>query len=171
MNNLIKTTAIAALLSTAVFAQSAEAQQKIGIVNFQAVFQNLPQARDIETKLQSEFKERIEEIQGIEKRMSELREKQQRDASIMSPSERLELEREYEMLESTRQLKIRALREDTNRRTSEERDKLMMDIARATQTVAGENDFDLVIQSSAVAHAVESADLTDEVLAKMTGGN
>lgn len=171
MKTLMKTTLAAALLSTALFANAAEAQQKIGVVSFQAILQNLPQTREIEETIQNEFKTRIEEVQAIETQMNGIAEKQQRDAAILSASERTAMQREFEGLESQLQLKVRALREDMNRRGTEERDKIMMEIARATQAVATELGYDLVIQASAVAHMTPDHELSEEVIAEMTGGN
>lgn len=169
MKVLMKTTIAALLLSTAMFANAAEAQQKIGVVNFQGVFQNLPQARALESTIQEEFKARIEEVQGIEDKLNEMREKQQRDASIMSNNEKVQLGRDFELQESAYQLKVRALREDMNRRLGEERDKLMMEIARAAQSLAQEMQYDLVVQATAVAYVSEAHELTQEVIDKMTG--
>ena len=171
MNKFVKTGVAAALLSTALFANAAEAQQKIGFVSMNEVLANLPQARNLEQQIQEEFKAQIDEVNGLEEKMRELGEKAQRDASIMSPGERVSMEREMEMLETTRQLKVKALREDMNRRGNELRDQLMTDVMRQTQAVANEQKFDVVLQSSALLYAADSADLTDAVVKKMTGGN
>ncbi|MDT7524797.1 MULTISPECIES: OmpH family outer membrane protein [Idiomarinaceae] len=171
MNTLMKTGVAAALLATAVFANAAEAQQKVGVINVQEVLQNLPQARELETQVQTEFKSRIDEVSKLENQMRELQEKAQRDASIMSNQERLNMQREMEMLETTYQLKVKAVREDMGRRQNELRDQLLMDIMRNTQDVATAQQFDLVLQRSALAYATEASDLTDAVIKKMTGGN
>lgn len=171
MNKLIKTSMAAALLSTALFANAAEAQQKIGFVSVQEVFANLPQARNLEQQIQDEFKAQIEEVNGFEEKMRALSEKAQRDASIMSPGERVNMEREMEMLETTRQLKVKALREDMNRRGSEMRDQLMAEVMRNAQSVASEQKYDVVLQRSALIYAADSANLTDAVIKKMNGGN
>lgn len=170
MNKFVKTSVAAALLSTALFANAADAQQKIGFVSMNEVLANLPQARDLEQQIQEEFKAQIEEVSGLEEKMRELGEKAQRDASIMSPGERVSMEREMEMLETTRQLKVKALREDMNRRGNEMRDQLMADVMRNAQAVATEQSYDVVLQRSALIFATEAANLTDDVIAKMTGG-
>lgn len=170
MNKFVKTSVAAALLSTALFANAADAQQKIGFVSMNEVLANLPQARDLEQQIQEEFKAQIEEVSGLEEKMRELGEKAQRDASIMSPGERVSMEREMEMLETTRQLKVKALREDMNRRGNEMRDQLMADVMRNAQAVATEQSYDVVLQRSALIFATETANLTDDVIAKMTGG-
>ncbi|OZB06820.1 MAG: hypothetical protein B7X54_00800 [Idiomarina sp. 34-48-12] len=168
---IVKSSIAVALLSSAFFANAAEAQQKIGFVSMQEVLANLPQARNLEQQVQDEFKGQIEEVTKLEEQMRALSEKAQRDASIMSPAERIKMEREMEMLDTTRQLKVKALREDMGRRGNELRDKLMTDVMRNAQAVASEQSYDVVLQSSALVYAADSANLTDEVVKKMTGGN
>lgn len=171
MKAIVKSSIAVALLSSAFFANAAEAQQKIGFVSMQEVLANLPQARNLEQQVQDEFKGQIEEVTKLEEQMRALSEKAQRDASIMSPAERIKMEREMEMLDTTRQLKVKALREDMGRRGNELRDKLMTDVMRNAQAVASEQSYDVVLQSSALVYAADSANLTDEVVKKMTGGN
>ncbi|RUO74064.1 molecular chaperone [Pseudidiomarina sediminum] len=168
---LTKTTLAAAVLASAVFANAAEAQQKIGVVSLQNIFQQLPQAQEISTRLQEEFKGQFDNLDKMTSELQALQEKAERDAQIMSPSERLELSREIEMLETQRQLKYKALREDSDRRQNEERNKLMMEIAREAQAVAREQGFDLVVSGQSVLFAADGLDLTDEVVAKMSSGN
>ena len=171
MKAIVKSSIAVALLSSAFFANAAEAQQKIGFVSMQEVLANLPQARNLEQQVQDEFKGQIEEVTKLEEQMRALSEKAQRDASIMSPAERIKMEREMEMLDTTRLLKVKALREDMSRRGNELRDKLMTDVMRNAQAVASEQSYDVVLQSSALVYAADSANLTDEVVKKMTGGN
>lgn len=166
MKAIVKSSIAVALLSSAFFANAAEAQQKIGFVSMQEVLANLPQARNLEQQVQDEFKGQIEEVTKLEEQMRALSEKAQRDASIMSPAERIKMEREMEMLDTTRQLKVKALREDMGRRGNELRDKLMTDVMRNAQAVASEQSFDVVLQSSALVYAADSANLTDEVVKK-----
>lgn len=171
MKVLMKTTIAAALLSTAFFANAAEAQQKIGFVSMQNVFQQLPQAQQISERLQEEFADDFAALEKMTTELQSLQEKAERDAQIMSPTERLEISREIEMLETRRQLQYKALREDSERRQQEERNKLMRDIVREAQTVAQAEGYDMVLNDGSVLYAGESLDLTDEVIAKMTGGN
>lgn len=171
MNKIVKTSIAAALLSTALFANAAEAQQKIGYVNMQQVLVNLPQSRSLEQQVQEEFKSRIAEIEEIETKMQSLQEKAERDRSVMSGSEMQSIARELELLDATRQVKTKGLREDMQRRGNELRDQLMAEILRNAQSVAGEQSYDVVLSANSLVYANESHDLTDDVLKKMTGGN
>ncbi|CUA82979.1 periplasmic chaperone for outer membrane proteins Skp [Pseudidiomarina woesei] len=171
MNKMVKTSIAAALLSTALFANAAEAQQKIGYVNMQQVLINLPQARNLEQQVQEEFKGRISEIEEIEGKMQALQDKAERDSKIMSQREMQDMGRELELLDATRQVKAKGLREDMQRRGNELRDQLMAEVMRNAQALASEQKYDVVLSSNSLVYANENFDLTDDVLKKMTGGN
>ncbi|AVJ55688.1 molecular chaperone [Idiomarina sp. OT37-5b] len=171
MKTLIKTTAAAVALSTALFAGAAEAQQKIGVVDMMSIFQQLPQREQISQDLQAEFQDRFEEMRQLETKIQELRQKQERDASIMSNDEKTQLNRELEQLISEAQLKSKALQEDTRRRQQEERNELLGKVQQAINAVAAEQGYDLVLESSAVAFMKADNDLSDEVVTEMSSGN
>lgn len=171
MKTLIKTTVAAVALSTALFAGAAEAQQKIGVVDMMSIFQQLPQREQISQDLQAEFQDRFEEMRQLETKIQELRQKQERDASIMSNDEKTQLNRELEQLISEAQLKSKALQEDTRRRQQEERNELLGKVQQAINAVAAEQGYDLVLESSAVAFMKADNDLSDEVVTEMSSGN
>jgi outer membrane protein len=171
LKTLIKTTAAAVALSTALFAGAAEAQQKIGVVDMMSIFQQLPQREQISQDLQAEFQDRFEEMRQLETKIQELRQKQERDASIMSNDEKTQLNRELEQLISEAQLKSKALQEDTRRRQQEERNELLGKVQQAINAIAAEQGYDLVLESSAVAFMKADNDLSDEVVTEMSSGN
>lgn len=171
MKTLIKTTAVTAALATTVFAGAAQAQQKIGVVDMMSIFQQLPQREQISQELQAEFQDRFEEMRQLEQKVKELRQKQERDASIMSEAEMTQLSRELEQVISEAQLKQKALQEDTRRRQQQERNELMGKVQQAITVVAGESGYDLVLESSAVAFMKADNDLSEEVVTEMSSGN
>ncbi|HAD48637.1 MAG: molecular chaperone [Idiomarina sp.] len=171
MKTLIKTTAVAVALSTALFAGAAEAQQKIGVVDMMSIFQQLPQREQISQDLQAEFEDRFEEMRQLEQKVQELRQKQERDAAIMSNQEKTQLNRELEQLISEAQLKQKALQEDTRRRQQEERNELLGQVQQAINAVAQDEGYDLVLESNAVAFMKADNDLSDEVVTQMSSGN
>ncbi|MCJ8315605.1 OmpH family outer membrane protein [Idiomarina sp.] len=171
MKKLMKSTAAAVAISTALFAGAAQAQQKIGVVDMMNVFQQLPQREQISEKLQNEFQDRFEEMRQLEQKVQELRQKQERDASIMSEAEKTQLARELEQTISQAQLKSKALQEDTRARQNEERNKLLAKVEGVITDIAEEEGYDVVLQRNAVAYMKADNDLSDEVVEKMSSGN
>lgn len=168
MKTLVKTMALAVVMSGVFVANAAQAQQKIGVVDMMQIFQELPQREAIAQKLQDEFSDRFEEMRQMEQKIQELRQKQERDASIMSEQEKTKLSRDLEQLIAEAQLKGKALQEDTRRRQGEERNKLLGQVQEAINIVAKQENFDLVLQSNAVVFIKADNDLSDEVVAEMS---
>ncbi|HAE90326.1 MAG TPA: molecular chaperone [Idiomarina baltica] len=171
MKKLVKTTVAALAVSSAMFAGAASAQQKIGVVDMMQVFQQLPQREQISQQLQTEFQDRFEEMRQLEQKIQELRQKQERDASVMSAEEKTQLNRELEQLVAEAQLKSKALQEDTRRRQAEERDELLGKVQNAINAVAEAGDYDLVLQSNAVAFMKSDNDLSSKVVERMSGNS
>ena len=72
-------------------------------------------------------------------------------------------------------MKIKALRKeaypDTQRRSNEERNKLLGLIKQAIDSVAAKRGYDLVLNSGAVAFAKEEHDLSEQVLQQVSKAN
>jgi len=154
---------VGASMSSAVIA----AEQKIGVIDMATIFKNLPQREQVAQQLQSEFKERVESIQAIEKKMQALVEKQKRDGALMSNDEKTKMAREMESLQSDYQLKRKALEEDNRRRQGEERNKLLMKVQKAVNAIAKSDKYDIIMQSNAVAYINKEHDISAQVAAQV----
>ena len=84
MKKFTKSLIAGALLSTAMVSSAVLAEQKIGVVNVQGVFQSMPQAASIQATIAAEFKDKTEEVSRLEKDIKYYMEKNQRDAATMS---------------------------------------------------------------------------------------
>lgn len=171
MNTLFKSVAVAALLSVSVFANSAEAQQKIGVVNFQVVFQNLPETQMIESSVQEKMKAQNDELRSLEAQMTKLGEDFQRDQATLSNREKLEIQRKMEVLEATYKLKGQAFNEDAQRYMQQERNQILAKIAREAEAVAKAEGFDVVLDATTVIYAAEAIDLSQKLITKLKAGN
>ncbi|PSW12622.1 molecular chaperone [Photobacterium sanctipauli] len=152
------------ILSSSMYAQAAEAAQKVGYVATAQAMQQLAQRYGVAEKLRGEFKDRIDELRGIESRMKTKVDKMKRDGELMSSSERTKLQREMQSLESDYKLKAQALQEDQRRRGAEEEQKLVQKIRQAIQDVAKREGYDMVIDANAVLHANPQDDLSSKVI-------
>ena len=88
MKDFTKNLIAGALLTTAMASTSVFAEQKIGAVNVQGVFQAMPQAADIQETIAAQFKDKTEEVSRLEKDIKYYLEKNQRDAATMSEKEK-----------------------------------------------------------------------------------
>ena len=171
MNTLLKSLTLATLLSVSVFANTAEAQQKIGVVNFQLVFQNLPETQMIESTVQAKMKAQNDELRSLETQMTKLGEDFQRDQATLSNREKVEIQRKMEVLEATYKLKGQAFNEDAQRYMQQERNLVLAKIAREAEAVAKAENFDVVLDATTVIYAAEAIDLSDKLITKLKAGN
>lgn len=144
--------------------------EKIGVVDMSTVFEQLPQREQIAQQLKTEFGDRMAKVQKMQQEMRTLLEKRQRDEALMSASQKTDLERKMEALQSEYQLKGKALDEDLRRRQSEEQNKLLVKVQKVITKIAQQEKYDLVLQRGAVVYATPNADISDKVVEALSKG-
>ena len=155
-----------ALIATPMLAHA----EKIAVVDMGEVFEQLPQREQISKSLKAEFGDRVAEVQKMQEEMRSLVEKQQRDGALMSDTQKTELVRKMDSLKSEFQLKGKALDEDMRRRQGEEQNKLLVQVQKAIKTIAGKENYDLVLQRGAVIFVKPEADISGKVVEALSKG-
>ncbi|WP_299020327.1 OmpH family outer membrane protein [uncultured Photobacterium sp.] len=164
MKQWIKAASLSLVILSSVCAQAAEAAQKVGYVATGQAMAQLAKRYNVAEKLRGEFKDRIDELRGIESKMKTKVDKVKRDGELMSSSERTKLQREMASLESDYKLKAKALQEDQRRRGAEEEQKLVQKIRKAIQDVAKREGYDIIVDANAVLYASPKDDLSTKVI-------
>ena len=152
------------MLGSALVSASAMAEQKIAVVDVQGVFQAMPQAAEISNNIQVEFKDQIDEVNQLQKDGQFYAERLQRDAATMSESEKKELQDKILDVREQLAAKGQPLQQNIQRRSNEERNKLLGLIKQAIDAVAAKGKYDLVLNAGAVAYAADEHDLSEQVL-------
>jgi outer membrane protein len=159
-----KTLLTTAMLATAVFSSVAMAEQKIGAVNVQSIFQAMPQAAAIQQTIADEFKDQTEEVKRLEKDVKYYLEKYQRDAATMSATEKADLEKNIGTLREEYTAKAQPLQQTIQNRLNEERNKLLGLIKQSVDNVAAKEKYDIVLQAESVAFISPDRDISKAVL-------
>jgi outer membrane protein len=154
--------AVFAFLGLLMAAEALAKEVKIGFVNVAQILQEAPQAEEARKRLEQEFAPRDKRLVNQQKELEKLQEKLNRDAAVMSESERSKLERE--ILSKQRELKRAQdeFREDFNLRRNEELGKLQREIFEAIKALAKEEDYDLLL-TDGVVYASDKVDVTEKV--------
>jgi outer membrane protein len=171
LKNLLKSLVLATALTGLSLGMSATAsaqENKIAVVDVGAIFQQLPQREEISQGLQREFRDRIERMQEAEQELNQLRERIQRDESIMSEEERNEAMAEFQQRAGEAQQRGEQLNEEMRRRQNEERDRLLRRIQEIIADIAAEEGYDLVLEANAIAYAADSYDISEQVIEEMS---
>ncbi|MCU7554938.1 OmpH family outer membrane protein [Alteromonas sp. ASW11-19] len=171
MKQFAKHIAATAMLGSALVSTSVMAEQKIGVVDVQGVFQSMPQAAEIENSIKAEFKEQIEEVQQLQRDGQFFAERLQRDAATMSEQEKKELQQKILDVRDQLSQKGQPLQQKIQRRTNEERNKLLGLIKQAIDSVAAKEGYDLVLNANSVAFAKEEHDVSEQVLQQVEKTN
>lgn len=145
---------------------AAFAASKIAYVEVGKVLQESPQVKAVKEKIRKEFSKRDDQLVSEQKKLRKLKEKLQRDASIMSEAEGKRLERD--IIARTRKLKNAQseFQEDLALRQNEELGKLRKVIAEVIVKVAKKGGYDLVLESGVV-WANDKVNITKQVLQEL----
>ncbi len=160
-------TVLGGLLMLGVISAPAYAETTVGVVNFLRMMEEAPQAKAAQSKIESEFAPREQELVALQKEIRKLEDKLAKDGAVMSESQSNKLERE--ILSKGRELKRsrEEFRDDLNIRKNEVTSQLQRQMLEATRTLAKEKAFDIIL-GQGVVYANESSDITHMVLEKLT---
>lgn len=171
MNKFSKNLVATALLSTAMASTAVMAEQKIGAVNVQGIFQAMPQAATIQQTIAAEFKDKTEEVSRLEKDIKYYLEKNQRDAATMSAKEKKELEDKIIALREEYTVKAQPLQQEIQNRLKDEQNKLLGLIKQGIDAVAAKGKYDVILNANAVAFINADNDISKLVLDQVSKVN
>ena len=160
--------AAVAFVSAPVPAQ-AQAQQgtKIGFVSTERILRDSKPAKAAQAKIESEFNRRDQELQTLANNLRNQAQKFDKDAPVLSESERIKRQRQLADLDSDLQRKRREFQEDFNRRRNEEFSKIIEMADAAIKKIAETEGYDLILQDAVTVSP--RVDITDQVM-KALGG-
>lgn len=153
------------LLTFLSFSSPAQAREDvtIGVVNTSRILQQSPQGQKVREQLQKEFSDRKQKLLADQKELKEMQKRMEKDAAIMSGTERQELQRRISRLQRSLQRDQEAYQEDLQYQRQQELADVRAEIVEAIQTVAKQNGYDLVL-SQGVIHASNQVNITDMVI-------
>jgi len=135
---------------------------KIGFVNTERILRDSVPAKAAQTKIESEFKKREEEIQRLGNNLRTAAQKFEKDAPVLSESDRNKRQRELANIDADLQRKRRELQEDFNRRRNEEFATIIERANAAIKRIAEKDNYDLILQDAVTVNP--RVDITDKVI-------
>lgn len=159
---------LAGFVSIMLLANTAFASQKIGVIDMQKVFQKSPQATGIKTRVDKKFQSRTETLQSKGKARQAKIDDYKRNREAISQEERITKEREINRLSQELEQFSRDLEEDYVRTMNQENEKFMQTLQKVASDFAKNEKFDLILMKEASIFRSESADVTSQILQKLT---
>ena len=142
------------------------AEMRVGVVNTVKLMEEAPQARDAQSRIESEFAPREKELVALQRKIRDQEERLNRDGAVMSEAERTRLEREVLSLRRDLNRSQDEFRDDLNIRRNEALSKLQKVMYDATVALAREQNYDLIL-GQGVVYASDKVDITPLVLKKL----
>ncbi|CAL1329171.1 OmpH family outer membrane protein [Candidatus Providencia siddallii] len=141
--------------------------EKIAIVNINEIFKSMPDREIIVKQLEDEFQSRATELENLERDLRIHIKKLHRDGSSMKKFERKNLESELIAKRNQFTEKANKFEEDTKRRQTEERDKILHRIQETIKSIANKEGYDILIDANAIAYAKNNLDITNYIQKKI----
>jgi outer membrane protein len=135
---------------------------KIGFVNTERILRDSGPAKTAQNKIDTEFKKRDDELQRLSNSLRTQLEKFEKDAPVLSETDRFNRERELSRLDTELQRKRREFQEDFNRRRNEEFSLIVNKTNQVIKNIAEKENYDLVIQDAVTVNP--RVDITDKVI-------
>ncbi|MFT0548332.1 OmpH family outer membrane protein [Allopusillimonas ginsengisoli] len=152
-----------AVIAAPVYAQAT----KIGFVSTERILRDSKPAKAAQAKIESEFKKRDTELQSLANQLRSEAQKLDKDAPVISESDRIKRQRKLADLDSDLQRKRREFQEDFNRRRNEEFSSIVERADAAIKKIAEEQGYDLIIQDAVTVSP--RVDITDQVMKSLGG--
>ena len=168
MKRTLVNAAILAVFGTAALSASAQAPQKIGVIEVQRIVQESAVGKESLARVQKLQQSKAEDLQKRQKELRDLEQKIQDQGKSLSEDAMEKLQKDYQ----TKALDLKRAQDDAQRELEETQRKELADLERRVMPlidgVAKEQGFTLVFNKfqSGLLHADASADVTDAVIAK-----
>ena len=155
--------ASAAIACSAAGFGAAQAQgTKLGFVNTERILRDSAPAKAAQSKIEGEFKKRNDDLERLANNLRSSAQKFEKDAPVLSESDRNKRQRELANIDADLQRKRREFQEDFNRRRNEEFASIVEKANVAIKRIAEQDNYDVIIQDAVTVNP--RIDITDKVI-------
>lgn len=147
---------------------NAFAEAKIGVVDLQKIMQTSSQMKTIQQKLEKDFKPRRDKLVAMEEGLKQDMEKFKRDGSIMSDSQKKDLEKKILATQQTFEREGQQYQQELSTAHNEAMEELYSKIRKAIAKVADTDKYDIVLQKDAAPFSSEKLDITETVIKQIS---
>lgn len=145
----ISTFVVSIILSSLLLLPTAQGQ-KIGYANQQALLANMPEMSEVQKKLQREARQQQQQLQQQQKKLQKMMQQYQQQQSLLSDSARTQRERELRQRQQELQKSSQKRQQQLRQRERKLMQPLLENLQNAIETVASEQNIDVVLRSQAL---------------------
>ncbi len=154
---------------SAVALPTAQAQElRIGVVNVDRVFREAAPAKAATSRIEQEFSRREKDLQDLAARLKARADDFDKNAHVLSESERVKRQREISEIDKEFQRKQREFREDLSQKRNEEIAAMQERVLKVIRQIGEAEKYDLILQEAIYVSA--RADITEKVIKSLNAG-
>ena len=137
-------------------------EMKIGVVSTERIFREAAPYKAAQVKIEQEFSKRQKELQDLANRLKSMADKLDKDAAVLSDTDRAKRQRELAEVDKDFQRTQREFKEDLNQRRNEEMANVIDRTNKVIKQIAEAEKYDIVLQEAV--YISPRIDITDKVL-------
>lgn len=159
------TAMIAAAAVMSAVAGTAQADSKVGVVNFSRLLQESPQGKAATEMLRKEAESKQTELASMQSALKAKEDRLTKDGATMTADQRTRAEKELRDGSRDLQTKTTEFQDDFNARQNELSNRVQTELLTVVQNYAAAQKFDLVLAEGSIVYATNAMDITGAVLA------
>ena len=149
-------------ISLVTIANAHAEEPKIGFVSTERIFREATPAKAAQVKIEQEFSKREKELEDLAARIKGMSDKLNKEAAVLSESDRGKRQRDLTDLDKDFQRKQREFREDLNQRRNEELATVLERTNKVIKLIAEAEKYAIAFQEAV--YISPRIDITDKVL-------
>ena len=147
---------------------SASAELKMGIVNLDQLFKEIPIYNESQAKIKKEFDPKARNLKTLEEEWNGLNEQYLKNETVMSDKEKKALVEKIQGIEVKFRNGQEKIQTDLQKMQQEELSKIRTIVESAIEEYAEDNDFDLIIRADGTTlYAKSYINITQEIISKL----
>jgi len=144
------------------------AEIKMGIVNLDLLFKEIPIYRESQAKIKKQFDPRARNLKTLEKEWSSLNDQYLKNETVMSDKEKKDLVEKIQNVETKFRSGQEKIQADLQKVQSEELSRIRAIVEKAITDYAEKNDFDIIIRADGTTlYAKKYINITQEIISKL----
>ena len=159
---------LSVIIFTLLASSPVSAELKMGIVNLDTLFKEIPIYRESQEKVKKQFDPRARNLKTLEQEWNTLNDEYLKNETVMSEKEKKDLVNKIQSIETkfrTGQEKIQA---DLQKVQQEELSRIRAIVETAITNYAEKNDFDIIIRADGTTlYAKKYINITQEIISKL----
>ena len=144
------------------------AELKMGIVNLDLLFKEIPIYRESQEKVKKQFDPRARNLKTLEQEWNSLNDEYLKNETIMSESEKKQLVEKIQSIENKFRSGQEKIQADLQKVQQEELTRIRAIVEDAITSYAEKNDFDIIIRADGTTlYAKKYINITQEIISKL----